>query len=508
MSNQKVFLNIIGGFTAGIFLSSFFKLGFSFFIFLVVLSIIIFIFGRFSAKEKTLITLISIFIFSFALGILRYEIKDLKNDGDNLSGLIGQKVVLTGIIDEEPSVKDKSVQLTINAESVLVLGKENEVSGKVLVSAGLYPEFKYGDLIRAEGTLARPENFSTATGNEFDYVNYLAKEDIYYQLNFASAEKISSGLPAQTGQGSWLKNSLFAFKNTFISKINLLIKEPESALLGGLLLGAKNSLGKELQTDFRSAGVSHIVALSGYNITIVAMGIMAILSFLPRTSSLSFGALGIILFAIMTGGTATVMRAALMALLVLFAKSTNRKYDITRALLLAGFFMLIQNPKILVFDISFQLSFLSTLALIYVSPLVEKKMTFITEKYHLRELMVATVATQIFVLPFIFYKMGMLSVFALFTNLLILPVIPLIMFLGFAVGSFGFISTFLAVPFAFICSLLLSYVLKIIEFFSHLPFATITVKNFPLSLTIIIYLIFAIIIWRANQPVKNIYEKH
>jgi competence protein ComEC len=176
-----------------------------------------------------------------------------------------------------------------------------------------------------------------------------------------------------------------------------------------------------------------------------------------------------------------------MALLVLLAKSTGRKYDITRALLLAGFFMLIHNPKILVFDISFQLSFLATLALILVSPLVEKKMIFVTKKYHLRELIVATISTQIFVLPFLFYKMGLLSVFALFTNILILPVIPLIMFLGFLTGILGFISVFLSIPIGFICSLLLSYVLKIIYIFSHLPFSSIAIKSFPIILVVIIY---------------------
>ena len=148
-----------------------------------------------------------------------------------------------------------------------------------------------------------------------------------------------------SGHGSWLKRNLFILKKSFVQKINSLIKEPESALLNGLLLGAKNSLGQAWQDNFRVAGVSHIVALSGYNITIVAVGIMTILAFLPRFLAVSFGVLGILLFTIMTGGGATVVRAAIMALLVLLAKMTSRKTDISRVLVLAGVLMLVQNPK-------------------------------------------------------------------------------------------------------------------------------------------------------------------
>lgn len=488
MSN-KFFYLLVAGFTVGILTSSFYKLGFSFFLFTLILAGIIFGFAKFFVKDKGPIFLIALFIFSFGLGILRYEIKEVRTDSDDLKNLIGEKVRLNGIITAEPSLKDKTAQLIITTEA----------DQKILVSVGLFPEFKYGDQISAQGKLERPENFMTENGQIFDYVNYLAKDDIFYQISFAQVELISQG------HGSWLKGKLFDFKRAFLGKLNSLIKEPESSLLGGLLLGAKNSLGQELQADFRVAGVSHIVALSGYNITIVAVGIMTVLSFLPRATALSFGALGILFFALMTGGGATVMRASIMALLVLLAKFTNRKYDISRALLLAGVFMLIENPKILVFDISFQLSFLATVALIFVSPLIEPKMTFITEKYKLRELAVSTVATQIFVLPFLIYKMGLVSIFGLLSNLFILPFIPTIMLFGFLAGLLAFVSVTLAWPLAWISSWLLTYTLGVIQLFSHLPFSALTFKRFPLALIILIYLWYFWLILRAKQY-KKLYE--
>lgn len=489
MTNNKIFYCLVAGVTAGIFVSSFFKLGFSFFIFLLAVSLVLFIFAKFGAKieNKNGIIFLAIFIFSLGLGILRYEVKDVKIDQTYLENQINQKVVLQGVIIQEPSIKEQTVELIVEVKD----------SGKVLISAGLFPEFRYGDIVEVNGILKRPENFETENGKDFDYISYLAREDIFYQISFAQVKFISNG------HGSKITGGLLFVKNSFVNKINLLIKEPEAALLNGLLLGAKNSLGKDLQADFRSAGVSHIVALSGYNITIVAEAVMAMLLFLPRAWSLSFGALGILLFAIMTGGSATVVRASIMALLVLVAKATGRTYDVTRALFLALLFMLAANPKILVFDISFQLSFLSTVALIWISPLIENRCQFVTEKFKLRELIVATLATQIFVLPFIFYKMGMISLVALPVNLLILPVVPLIMLLGFLTAVFGFISTLLALPLAFATSLLLSYVLKVITISAALPFAALTLKNFPLFVVIIVYIFYGVIIWRSRSLLRR-----
>jgi competence protein ComEC len=457
------------------------KISFDTAVFTLVLAVLLFIYGKLRAEAKVAVILLSVFLFSFALGVLRYDFKDKRPVEDKLAGQVGQKVELTGIIIDEPNVKEKSAQLTVEVEGQ-----------KVLVSTGLLPVFKYGDEITARGKLEVPGNYNSTTSPAFDYVGFLAKDDIYYQLNFASAWIVSSG------HGSFLKTKLFTFKNTFMNKINSLVKEPESSLLGGLLLGAKNSLGKDIQEDFRRAGVSHIVALSGYNITIVAEGIMLALSFLPRAVALFSGALGIFLFAIMTGGSATVLRASIMALLVLLAKATGRTYDVIRALFLAGLFMVVQNPKILVFDVSFQLSFLSTMALIFVSPLIENKFKFITEKYKLRELVLSTIATQIFVLPFIFYKMGMVSLVSLPANILILPIIPTIMLFGFITGMMALVSSILALPFAFITSLLLSYELEVIKFFADLPFAALNIEKFPLSMVVIIYIIFAVLITRSQ----------
>jgi competence protein ComEC len=215
----------------------------------------------------------------------------------------------------------------------------------------------------------------------------------------------------------------------------------------------------------------------------------------------SFGALSILFFAIMTGGSATVVRASIMASLVILAEVTKREYLILRVLILTGFLMVLHNPKILVFDPSFQLSFMATLGLITLSPIISKYLSFITEKWGLREIVSATLSTQIFVFPMILYMMGTLSIVAPLVNLLVLPIIPIAMFTGFFTGVFGFIFYPISIFFGFISEFLLAYVLKTVEIFSNLPFASVTIKDFPFLLVIVWYGVCAVWIWRfRKQP--------
>jgi competence protein ComEC len=143
-----------------------------------------------------------------------------------------------------------------------------------------------------------------------------------------------------SGGGNFLKRNLLALKHVFVEKIESVIAQPQSSLLGGLLLGSKRALGKDLQEEFRRAGVIHVVVLSGYNVTIVANAIMEFFSFLPRSFGIFSGIGSIILFALMTGASATTVRASIMAIFALLAGWIGRRYDVSRALVIAGVLML------------------------------------------------------------------------------------------------------------------------------------------------------------------------
>lgn len=494
---NKIFLSIVIGFFAGVFVSSFFELNSAVAFFVAGLGLALIIFGYFNLSSRKIFLSAALFLIFVSVGILRFHIKDIQQEKQILDNFVGQEVEVLGTISAEVEQRQSTQRIIMDAESITLRGENYGITSKILVSTEFYPEFQYGEEIKVVGEIEKPENFITDIGREFDYINYLKKDSIFYTMSFAEVESIGDSKRN-------LKSGILSIKEKFLNSIEKVVPKPESALLSGLLLGVKESLGKDLEQAFIDTGLIHIIVLSGYNVTIIAEAVIKTLSFLSVTAGIYVGGIFIILFAIMTGGGATIIRASIMALLALIARATGRRYEITRALLLAAMVMILHNPYILVFDISFQLSFLATLGLIYMAPIFEKLFKFMPTFLGLREITAATFGVQVFVLPFILYKIGNLSVVAPITNLLVLPLIPATMFYGFLTGLFGLLSGILAAPFGFITFILLKFEIFIVELFAGFSFASLTVSRFPFVLVLICY---ALIFWWIRKYERKNREK-
>jgi competence protein ComEC len=412
--------------------------------------------------------------------------------GGPSSGKSSEKAVLSGFVCDEPQVKDLSQKFCFSSD------EPDDNGDRVMVTAARYPARRYGDALRLTGKLEFPQNFAATDGGpDFDYVSYLAKDGFRYVMTRPSIQS--------TGErkGNIIIAALYRLKGAFVNEMRDLFPEPESSLLAGVLLGDKSSLPQDISDEFRNAGLVHILVLSGSNVTIVAEGLMKAFSFLPRALGQGLGALSIVLFALMTGAGATTVRASIMALTAIVARSSARRYDVTRALTVAAFGMVLQNPRILVFDASFQLSLLSTLALIYVAPIVEDRLSFLTERFGLREMVATTLGTQLFTTPLTLYMMGRLSVIALIPNLLVLPFVPMSMLGGFVAVVLGFVLRFAALPVAWATTIILSYMLKTTAFFGDLPFAAVHMRTSAIALVLSYTAIVAFLIrsWRRkNSP--------
>ncbi len=487
---DRIFYSICFGFIIGVLLRSFLFVNIFTTIFIGIIAIALFLIFTFISKNTGGIVC-SVFILAFSLGIFRFHTVDILAPYI-FESRVGQKVSLSGMIIDAPDIREKNQKLTVEVQ-------EDGQHTKILTSVNFGDNFNYGDEVIIEGTLQKPENFMTDQGKEFDYVNYLRKDGIFYAMNYAQVDVVSSG------NGYKIKSALFFIKEKFLEKINFTIREPENLLMGGLILGEKSAFSEELRTNFVNTGTIHIVALSGYNVTIIAEWFMKLFSYFPQSVSISMGIFAIFLFVLMTGANSTAIRAGIMAILVLIARATGRNYDIGRALILAGVLMIVFNPFVLVYDVSFQLSFIATIAVIFFTPRIEKYFAWVPKTFQLRDIVSVTTAAYIFVLPFIIYKMGNLSLVALPANILILPFIPITMLLGFLTGFVGFFSYILAVPFGYISYLLLHYELAVINFFAHIPFASFTIPNFPLVLTLIIYIYFIYMLF--GRSIKSFFTE-
>src|SRR3989344_4082062 len=478
-------LSFIFGFISGIATGSFVPVSAGFFLAILFLAGIVFIYGYFIEEQsKNTLLLVAVFMLGDICGIGRVWYSDLYSES-RLINYVGRSIAVEGIIVGEPDVRETNTKLTVRLSK--------PVKEKILVTVPLYPEFHYGDKVSMSVVLEEPTEIESEDGRTFDYKGYLRVRGIWFTSRYTTVKLVSGE------HGSLVKTGLFKIKNVFVGSINNVLPEPESNLLGGLLLGAKQSLGKELLTEFQRTGVSHIVVLSGYNIAIVASSIMNALKFLPRNYSFSFGALSIILFIILSGGSASAWRAGIMVLVALFAKKFNRDYKASRVLGFTIILMLAPNPLLLAFDPSFQLSILATIGLIFVSPFVTPYLTRVPERFGLREIVSTTIATQITVLPFLIYNMGLLSLVSLPVNVLILGTIPLTMFFGFITGLTGFVSLYLSFIPAFFAYILLWYQLTIIHIGASIPFGAITLPAFSPIILILIYWVLFVGLYRLKN---------
>lgn len=419
------------------------------------------------------------------------------------------KITLIGVISEEPDVRSDNIKYKVAGCQYELMGKSFVGTGNFLVVAKKYPAYQYGDKIVLTGKLQTPKS-----SEDFDYQKYLAKDDIYSIVYYPEIKLAGSE------QGSWFMAKLLAVKNKFKESISRILSEPQGAFLGGLLLGEKRGLSPDLMTAFSRTGTTHIIALSGYNITIIAVALMALFNFFMVRRQISFWlSVGVIvLFVLATGAAASAVRAAVMGILVLLAQQVGRLYQIRNALVLAGAIMVYLNPRVLVWDLGFQLSFAATLGLIYILPILQRWFTpdedkkvfmsgqikegaFIKLLKPVKLILATTLAAQIAVLPLLVINFGQLSLISPLANLLILPVIPLTMLVGFVAATTGIVWLGLGQILGWLAWLFLTYEIKIAEFLAKIPLAAVSFKWTWLG-GLIYYVILAWLIWRLNKKQK------
>jgi len=438
------------------------------------------------------------------------------------------KITLVGVVMEEPDIRSDNIKYKITATDVkpfdygyasasvfakATAGKQgiNGNLGNILVVVKKYPQYQYGDRLEITGKLKTP-----STSEDFDYKSYLAKDDIFSIIYWPEIKILASG------QGNWLMVKLLFIKNKFANSINQILAEPQAAFLAGLLLGEKRGLPQDVMDAFSRTGTTHIIALSGFNITIIALALMGLFNFfmVHRRWSFWLSVAAITLFVLMTGAASSVVRAAVMGILMLLARQVGRLYSIRNALIFAGAIMVYLNPRVLVWDLGFQLSFAATLGLVYIEPILErwfswgekddmmqaKKNFFKKTARSAKIILATTLAAQIAVLPLLIINFGQLSLIAPLANILVLPFIPLTMLLGFLSALGGLVWIYIGKILGWVTWLFLTYEIKIIELLANLSLAAISFKWTWLGEGIY-YAILIFLVWRFNKKQKTLIER-
>jgi competence protein ComEC len=433
--------------------------------------------------SNTKVILVGVFIIGAGLGVLRFssQINIEESTLFDVFVIEHESLTIHGIISSEP-IKHVSYTQFVLSTDQLITHAEKTLSAKtqILIKTDNYTDYEYGQEVVVQSVLEKPTSFITDSQRTFDYEAYLAKDTIYYIMSYADAVIFEEGEKS-------LQRSLYSLKHNFLDQIYRFIPEPESGLLAGILFGQKSGLDDELEDKFRIVGLMHIVVLSGYNVSLVIQIFTKLLAFLPRKLRAILAVLAIAGFALLVGAGPTVIRASIMAVFIVLADVLGARYNIARALFIAGLMMVIWNPMILYFDISFQLSFLATYGLITVSPIVGRWFKKLPTVFAIRESAVATVSAQIMVLPLIIYTIGEFSLISPLVNVLVLFSVPVAMLSGFVTAVLGMTLSWMA-PFAgFITTYLLKYQLWIVDVFANLSFSNINIPPFHWSLMVVLY---------------------
>jgi len=536
---SRIFFYSLLAFCGGIFFGSFFDIPNAVVLTaaLVCVALIAIFFRKGSRLVNFKITLTSFLVIFFLLGIARYNVihsrqQNLPKLAEAAKGLVDPahrhpiKVALYGYINAEPVVNGDKQQFVFFAKEMDALSRRIKVNEQLLVVTRPYPRYEYGRNLKVYGEIKLPQNSedfdpvrsqptnpvgnlvsngagsaaTTALGqpasNGVDYQSYLAKDNIftvsYYpeispiNLNFSSYEKFKIKF----------FQAIFRLKNAFKKSISRSVAEPEAAFISGILLGSRSDIPADIKGSFNRTSTTHILAISGYNITIIATIISwFFLLFFRRPIAFWFSVAGIFIFAILTGAQASVVRAAIMGVLVLLAYREGRLSNPRNALVLAGALMVFINPRILRYDIGFQLSFAATIGLIYVAPLIKKYFEKLPNFFNFRETFVTTLSAQFFVLPLLIYYFKNLSLVSLPTNIIILPLIPYTMALGAISGVAGLASPFLGRLVGHFAWLLSSFELGVIQLFAKPRWAAMSIHFNWLALIIAYALIIGILLW-------------
>lgn len=383
-----------------------------------------------------------------------------------------------GKVIKEPEIKNSNTKLTIKTE--------NE---KILVTTGNYPQYFYGDVLKVRGELEEPKIF-----DEFDYKNYLAKEGIYSVAYWPEIEIL------ERDKGNPIFGAILKFKNKTTNSIEKIMPFPEASLLEGIILGNKQIFSEDLKNSLNITGTSHIVAISGMNIVIISEILMFVLIAMGlwRKHAFWFVLVLIFLFIIMVGAPASAVRAGIMGAILLYAQKIGRISNAARIMVFAAAIMLIFNPLLLRYDVGFQLSFLAVFGLIYIKPVFDELILKKIKKEELNgllQIVATTLAAQIAVLPVLIYNFGRISFISPLTNILIVPFIPFLTAIGliFIGGTiiWGFLGKILLWP----VYLGVTYVLKIIDWFSKIPWAAKEIQNIHWLFLIGYYILLIGLIW-------------
>ncbi len=327
-----------------------------------------------------------------------------------------------------------------------------------------------GQLVSYNGKMYPLEDF-----DGFSYKKYMIASGIYFSTSTQVVDKIGE-IP------KGLRYYFYVSREKLLAQITRIFPEEEAIFLWGILFWARENIPQDLKEDFNNSGLTHFIAVSGFNITLCVIFITFLFWFLPPLARIITVSVTIVAFSLFVGLGAPVVRAAIMGILwYIFLQSGNNAKNIT-ILLFAAVCMTLYSPLALNYDVSLHLSFLAVIWIIYTQEFFGKVFRFIPSIFAIREAFVLTLAALSFSLPIMIFQFGQVSLLAPFANIAVTWTIPLAMIAWALTLIVDNISSTLWVGFWFVTWILLHYDIFMVRFFGNIDWALLKLDFWPYSI--------------------------
>lgn len=401
----------------------------------------------------------------------------------------GIGVRIEGIVDSDPVIKTrnntKNTSFILNAKRLIKDGKEYKVCGRVLTKISGAEDFSYGDNLSVCGRLCKTPNFMISP--RLNYRRHLESLGIYSVLRSGRGSLVEV---LKRGAGNPLKALSLYAKRQIKEIIVAHLSDFSANILNAVILGDRNDLPEDLRDSMVQTGTIHIIAISGLHVGLVSFIILVVLKISRTPKKISYVATAAILvmYCLLTGARIPVVRVTIMAVVLLLGLIINRQVDICNSLSLAALLILIFNPKEL-FNISFQLSFISILSIVWLSPKI-KEIFSIEDSYPsnvLTALFSGSLAAWLGLLPIIAYYFNIISPVAILANMIVVPYLTLIIGSAFTFILTGFLYAPIAGIFAQSCELSILLLFKFISALKRMPGAYFYLPDFHFSKVIASY---------------------
>jgi competence protein ComEC len=451
---------------------------------------------------KLIITL-ALMVLALLGGIVRYQ-AGLPTINENYVQFYNDKTVveLKGTVNQSPDVRDKSTHIFLSHLEIMTVDTWKKVNGTVLLFVPRFPAYNYGDELLVKGKLETPQAI-----DDFDYKGYLANQGIYSTM---LSPKIAV---TDTGKGLRPLAWVYALRNRLSQSMAAMLPEPQAALAQGMILGIRGNITPALQDAFIRSGTTHILVISGSQFNIVAGILVATGIWLfgkRRYFYIWLALVAIWIYALLTGLGSPVIRSAIMVSLFLLADLLGRQKSAATVLAFAAAVMVAITPRLL-HDASFQLTFMSTIGMVFIAPRFQswgKKVIaarlgeegfMVKTANWISDSLFVTLGVTVVIWPILAYYFGVFSIVSPLATLLVLPALPSLIFSGTAAAVIGVFILSAGQVVGWLAWLAASYMLAIIDGFGKLPLSSLKMGTINPAWLWAYFVVLGVVLWLVGN---------